>query len=77
MAIEKIPLVAARKMAGLTQRQMAEACGVSEGTVARWEKGMKAPTILQAIRIGEICGISYNDIIFCPNLRLNRNRETN
>ena len=67
LAIEKIPLVAARKIAGLTQRQLATACGVSEGTVARWEKGIKDPTVSQAIKIGEICGIDYNDIIFLPN----------
>ena len=67
MAIGKIPLVAARKVAGLTQRQFAAACGVSESTVGRWEKGIKDPTVSQAIKIGEICGIDYNDIIFLPN----------
>lgn len=76
MAIEKITLIAARKMAGLTQRELAQACGVSEGTVARWEKGIKDPTISQAKRIGEVCGIAYDDIIFCPNLRFNRKTAT-
>ena len=52
----------------LTQRQMAEACGVSEGTVSRWERGIKDPTISQAKRIGEICGVHYNDIIFLPKV---------
>ena len=76
MAIEKITLIAARKMAGLTQRELAQACGVSGGTVARWEKGIKDPTISQAKRIGEVCGIAYDDIIFCPNLRFNRKTAT-
>ena len=66
MAIEKITLLAARKMAGLTQRELAKACGVSEGTVHRWEKGIKDPTITQAKKIGEVCGIYYDDIIFLP-----------
>lgn len=70
MAIEKITLVAARKMAGLTQRELAEACGVSEGTVSRWEKGIKDPTITQAKKIGEICGIHYDDIIFLPHVTI-------
>ena len=70
MAIEKITLLAARKMAGLTQRDFAIACGVSEGTVSRWEKGMKEPTISQARKIGEICGIHYDDIIFLPNVTI-------
>ena len=77
MAIEKITLIAARKMAGLTQRELAYACGVSEGTVSRWEKGVKDPTISQAKRIGEVCGINYDDIIFCPELRFNRNSVVN
>ena len=68
VAIEKITLIAARKMAGLTQREMALACGVSEGTVARWEKGIKDPTISQAKRIGEVCGVDYDDIIFLPKV---------
>lgn len=64
MAIEKITLLAARKMAGLTQRQLANLCGVSDGTVSRWERGCNEPTISQAKRIGEVCGIHYSDIIF-------------
>ena len=68
MAIEKITLVAARKMAGMTQRDLAQICGVSETTVSRWEKGLKDPTISQAKKIGEICGIHYDDIIFLPKI---------
>jgi DNA-binding XRE family transcriptional regulator len=70
VAIEKITLIAARKMAGLTQRQLADACGVSEGTVCRWERGLKDPTITQARKIGEVCGIHYDDIIFLPKVTI-------
>ena len=70
MAIEKITMVAARKMAGLTQQEMAQACGVSVGTVTRWEKGLKDPTISQAKKIGEVCGVHYDDIIFLPKVTI-------
>jgi len=70
VAIEKITLIAARKMAGLTQQDLAKACGVSEGTVSRWEKGLKDPTISQAKRIGEVCGVHYDDIIFLPKVTI-------
>ena len=70
VAIEKITLIAARNMAGLTQRDLARACGVSEGTVSRWEKGLKDPTITQARKIGEVCGIHYDDIIFLPKITI-------
>lgn len=64
MAIEKITLPAARKLAGLTQKDLAAICGVSESTVANWEKYKTEPTISQAMKIGEACGVHYNDIIF-------------
>ena len=70
MAIETITLIAARKMAGLTQRELAEACGVSDGTVSRWEQGIKDPTITQAKKIGEVCGVHYDDIIFLPKITI-------
>lgn len=66
MAIGKITLPAARKMAGLTQRDLAKLCGVSESTVISWEKGRREPTVSQARRIGEVCGFHYDDIIFLP-----------
>ena len=66
MAIEKITMVAARKNAGYTQKELAKKCGVSESTVLRWEKGRKDPTVAQAKKIGEICGVHYDDIIFLP-----------
>ena len=70
MAIEKITMIAARKMAGLTQQEMAQACGVSVGTVTRWERGIKDPTISQAKKIGEVCGVHYDDIIFLPKVTI-------
>ena len=52
----------------MSVKQIAEIQGVSEGTVSRWERGIKDPTISQAKRIGEICGVHYNDIIFLPKV---------
>ena len=67
MAIEKITLPAARKLAGLTQKELANLCGVSESTVANWEKYKSEPSISQAKKIGDACGIHYDDIIFLPD----------
>lgn len=68
MAIDKISLPAARKHAGLTQRDLARICGVSESTVIHWEKGRREPTVSQAKMIGEACGIHYDNIIFLPKV---------
>ena len=67
MAIDKITLSAARKNANLTQKALADACGVSISTVSYWEKGKREPTISQAKEVGKACGIHYDDIIFLPS----------
>lgn len=67
MAIDKISLPAARKNAGLTQKKLADLCGVCESTILNWEKGRSEPTVSQAKKIGEVCGIYYSDIIFLPS----------
>lgn len=67
MAIEKITMPAARKLAGLTQRDLAAMVGVSEATISNWERFKKEPTVSQAKKIGEACGVHYDDIIFLPS----------
>lgn len=66
MPIEKLTLPAARKMAKMTQKDLAAACGVSESTVINWEKYKTEPTISQAMKIGEVLGMNYDDIYFLP-----------
>lgn len=64
VTIEEVTLAVARKIAGLTQKDLADACNVSESTVLNWEKGRTEPTVSQAKRIGEVTGIPYDHIIF-------------
>lgn len=67
MAIEKVTMPAARKLAGKTQKDLAIACKVSESTVANWEKGKSDITVANAIKFAETCGLHYDDIIFLPS----------
>lgn len=64
MAIEKVTLPVARKIAGMTQNDLAKAIGVSESTILNWEKGRREPTISQAVAIGNAVGIPSDNIIF-------------
>lgn len=41
----KISMAAARVNAGITQKQLADHCGVSETTVINWENGKRLPRI--------------------------------
>lgn len=66
MAIEKVTLPVARKIAGLTQKGLGSAVGVSESTVSNWEKGKSEPTVIQAHKISEATGIPLDCIIFLP-----------
>ena len=67
MGVMKITLPAARKNVNMTQKDLANACGVSESTVSNWEKGKTEPSVSQARRIGEVVGIHYANIIFLPH----------
>ena len=67
MAIEKVTLPVARKIAEMTQKDMATALGVSESTVINWEKGRSEPTVIQAQKISEMTGIPLDCIIFLPS----------
>ena len=68
MAIEKVTLPVARKIAGLTQKELACVMEVSESTVINWEKGRAEPTVSQAQKISDLTGIPLDSIIFLvPN----------
>lgn len=66
MAIEKVTLPVARKIAGLTQKGLGLAVGVSESTVINWEKGRTEPTVNQALKISEVTRVPLDSIIFLP-----------
>lgn len=66
MVLSKVTLPVARKIANLTQKELAIRCGVSENTVVNWEKGRTEPSVSQAMMISEIVGIDLDDIIFLP-----------
>lgn len=50
----------ARRRAGLTQRQVAAAAGLSQPTIARIESGVSQPTMRQVSRIVEVCGLELH-----------------
>ena len=66
MAINAVPIHIARKMANLTQEDLAKRCGVSESTVRSWEKHRTEPSVAQAKMIAAACGRTYDEIIFLP-----------
>lgn len=64
MAIEKLNLPAARKMARLTQGQLAEKCGVAKETVSAWERGISYPNVKNVVKICKVLNLDFDEIDF-------------
>ena len=62
MEMIQISLAAARVNAGLTQREVAKAMGVSQNTIVNWEKYATEPTVMQSRQLGELYGIPVDAI---------------
>jgi len=73
--VERQTLVELRKRVGLTQRQVAEALGVTVTTVSSWETGLKEPRLdfVQTKKLMELYRCSINDLAEAlESLRENR-----
>lgn len=53
----------ARVRRKLTQRQLAELCGVRPNTVYRWERGTFPPTDANKLRLRELLGIALGRLV--------------
>ena len=58
----KITMEAARVNAGLTQKQLANKCGVSESTILSWEKGKTQPHIKKLVLLESAYGIPLDNV---------------
>jgi len=68
----KTTLRAARINRGFTQKEVATALGVSVKTIHRWEKGITYPNTKYIEPLCCMYDVSYDDIYFCPAIRLKR-----
>ena len=57
------PISAARKAAGMTQQQLADALGIAQQSVARWETGEREPRVSTLKRIAAALGCDLRDLI--------------
>ena len=56
-----------RKMAGLTQEEVAQRLGVSPQTVARWEQGARIPSVEHLEELADLYGIDVADFFISPS----------
>ena len=57
----------ARRGAGLTQKQLAEALGVESITVSRWEREVTSPSLPRLRRIAELTDTTVSDLVRAPD----------
>lgn len=59
------PIRAYREQVGLSQEQMGEQIGVTRQTLAAWEKGERAPSLVQLVEITRVLGVAP-ELFFQP-----------
>lgn len=52
-------LINIRKLKGLTQKQVAESCGITRSCYAGYEQGIRSPNSKKSKAIGEYLGFSW------------------
>ena len=62
-----VTLKAARVNAGLTQKEAAERIGVNVAMIVKWENEGASPTAKRILKILEVYGMKFEDIIFAPS----------
>ena len=62
-----LTLKAARVNKGLTQKEAAKILGVSESSLAMYERGKSFPNVLTVKKMEDLYEVNYNEIIFLPD----------
>lgn len=57
------PIRAARLAAGMTQQQLADALGVAQQSVTRWETGEREPRVSTLKRIAAVLGCDVTALL--------------
>lgn len=60
-------MINARRSAGMTQKQLAEKTGISQGDISKMENGNGNPSLRTLQRLADGMGMRLN-IQFCPKL---------
>ena len=64
-----------RHLQQMTQRQLAEALGVSDKTVSKWECGKGLPEVSLMLPLCDALDITVNDLLRCPRWTINERRR--
>ena len=51
-----------RERSGLSQKQLAEACNLSQNAISLWEQGKREPTWSAVISVANVLGVTLDDL---------------
>lgn len=52
-----------RKKLGITQAELADSLGVTQGAITNWEKGIRKPDIYMLKRIADVLRCTIDDLL--------------
>lgn len=55
-----------REKSGMTQQELADVLGVTQGAVANWENGIRKPDIFMLKRIADALHCTADDLLNAP-----------
>ena len=55
-----------RKEKGMSQKELADALGVTQGTVSAWESGRWDPTVENLRAVAKVLGVTVDELIGEP-----------
>lgn len=55
---------------GLSQKELADALGVSQASIGYWEKGQRTPSIDAVKKISDYFGVSLEDMVSRPTVSI-------
>ena len=55
-----------RKEKGMSQKELADALGVTQGTVSAWESGRWDPTVENLRAVAKVLGVTVDELIAEP-----------
>ena len=68
-------LVKRRKMANMTQEELAEKCNVSRQAITKWEKNESLPDVYMISKLANMFDVSIEELIYSRELGILENRN--
>lgn len=70
-------IAACRKEQKLTQMQLADALGITDKAVSKWERGLSMPDTAIMLELCELLGISVNELLRGEKHNMEQNEQNN